>query len=1458
MSYERLRSFFFSVRLGLGGNYQRNGKCMPSRQPLIGAVIRATAFAGLLACLLAFLLAFLGCFGGLFSRPAVAAGTGPLPLADVPTPLKPWVAWVLHDTHGVGCPQRDGQPGDSVCGWPGPLTLGLDANGGKFSQFLEVFETGTFPLPGSAHTGDGEPARWPLDVTVDGKRSAVVETEAKPFVRLSPGKHTVAGRFAWNTMPDALQVPASVGLVVVSVQGKPLSFPQRTADGRIFFAHAVAQNETDSVDITVHRKVTDGVPVLLTTRLRLAVSGKSREISLGRSLPDGFVALSVASLLPVRVKPDGRLTVQVRPGQWTIELVARNVARVAAIARPDPQGLWKEGEEAWVFEAAPAVRAVTVQGVAAIDPQQTTLPDEWKVLPTFAVEPKGTFGLVEHQRGNEPPQPDRLSLVRELWLDFNGNGFTARDQINGTLSQSWRLSMLAPAKLGRLAVNGEDQFITKLTDGAKGQEAWGAEIRTQEADIQADSRLPRTGKRISVVSWQHDFDALSGRVHLGPGWKLLFGTGADRFTGSWIQAWSLLDLFLLLIVAVSVQRLYGWRLGCVAFAALLLSLNEGEAPAWVWLAIVVGEAVVRLVPPGKLAWLPWSFRWGAWGVWLMIFLPFAASDVRAALHPAAAQGNAFWSVPMIGGAAAPQSPAMYLKAQKASLPDDVPPAPQESEEGNVVGSMDTRGYGGGISGLRGTRKDAATQNIATWDKSVVVQTGPGIPTWQWQTVGFAFNGPVQASQSISLWLLPPWLTSLLGLLRVALLALLAFFMFRRGHKTARVISRLPTMPLPTAALVLALCIGASSHAFAQSPPAPSAPIAPSTEILEALKERLLRPPACVPNCATLDELFVDASPQTLKLRFAFSSLAEIAVPLPGQSEGWMPSRITVNNQAAPSWRDASGVLWVVIGQGSSSVEAEGALPPKETFSIALPRVPKHASATAKGIRIDGLHADGQTSESLQFTRVANANTGSPAMAVGREGTDGLAALLLVHRDITLGLRWTTTTTATRQGTGGSVVVTEVPLLAGESVTTAGIRLSDNNRAVALNLAPEEQSANWEATLAQQETLTLTAPAADRAFTEEWQIAVGPTWNVKVQGIPTLREHERREDGGRVLLWRPWPGETVTLKISRPHGAEGQTLTIDSSVSSFTPGPRDTSVTLTLHGRTSRGREHVITLPAKAVVKSVTINGASSPARTTTSPNGTLVTLPLSPGNNQVVIDWRHSQGNATAFRPPQVDLAVPSTNATVTIHLESAGRWVLWTSGPVLGPSVFFWSYLLILALAGWALARTKLSPLSIADWALLGLGLIQVDLWAAAFVGAFFLFLGARSAMQRPQRAWAYNLTQLAFVGWSCVAAVLVFAAIRAGLLGSPDMRVVGNGSSESILHWYSDQAVAALPQPQVISVPIFVYRIAMMAWALWLALALLRWSRWVWQNFWVQGLWKPMRWTRSRPAPGESPLAP
>jgi hypothetical protein len=127
-----------------------------------------------------------------------------------------------------------------------------------------------------------------------------------------------------------------------------------------------------------------------------------------------------------------------------------------------------------------------------------------------------------------------------------------------------------------------------------------------------------------------------------------------------------------------------------------------------------------------------------------------------------------------------------------------------------------------------------------------------------------------------------------------------------------------------------------------------------------------------------------------------------------------------------------------------------------------------------------------------------------------------------------------------------------------------------------------------------------------------------------------------------------------------------------------------------------------------------------------------------------------------------------------------------------------------------------------------------------AAFVG-WLLALGWRGRHRSEALgATLFNVLQMAIVGWTLAALGILAVSLYQGLLGTPEMQVLGNGSISSLLRWFTDRCDPTLPTALMVSVPLLVYRGAMLAWALWIALALLHQLRWGRGAFTTGGGWR------------------
>jgi hypothetical protein len=531
-----------------------------------------------------------------------------------------------------------------------------------------------------------------------------------------------------------------------------------------------------------------------------------------------------------------------------------------------------------------------------------------------------------------------------------------------------------------------------------------------------------------------------------------------------------------------------------------------------------------------------------------------------------------------------------------------------------------------------------------------------------------------------------------------------------------------------------------------------------------------------------------------------------------------------------------GRLWIRLEPGRHQVTPPGRLPARDSVQIPLPLRPHRVEAQVRGWTLDGVRADGTVAESLQLTREASRD-GSAALE-----PQELPPFVRVERTLRLGLSWQLETAVVRATPLGTALFLEVPLLPGESVTSETVRVEGGHALV--SLAPRAGGVSWTSVLDPVDELTLEAPDSV-PWTEVWRLDVAPVWHASVSGIPVV--HQLGPPAIRTREWRPWPGERVSLEIVRPEGVEGRTLTIDRTQLHVQPGLRASDVTLALSLRASRGVQHPVVLPDGAELQSVQIDGQLQPVRALEG----RVVLPIRPGAHLAELRWRASAGIASRYTTPAPDLGAPSVNAELELAVP-ADRWVLLVGGPRLGPAVLFWSLLLVAVLVAFGLGRVPLTPLGWGSWFLLFVGLTQVPIWVSLLVVGWLLALGWRRENAATATDPAFAALQLLLAAWTVLALLGLVFAIRQGLLGAPDMQVAGNGSSGSLLRWYQDRSDAVLPTAWILSVPILVYRFAMLAWALWLAMALVRWLRWGWQCFSEGGLWRPLR-RRNRPEPTE-----
>lgn len=1321
----------------------------------------------------------------------------------VPEPLKPWVDWVLHDhQEELSCTANYNDSNNFRCNWPSSLNLELKTGKGSFSQSWYLEHQSWIQLPGNTKV-------WPVNVTINNKPAVILNRQGVPQVELPPGQYRIKGSFAWHSMPEFLQINRHTGLLSLKVKGKKIDFPNLDDAGRVWL-HATGHGKKvieDRIQLQSFRMIDDRIPARVILQLNLDVAGTAREVLLGAPFaPENFIPVSLTSSLPARLEKDGRIRLQVRPGQWQISLVARHIGPLTALtfSRPD-DGFWP-AEEIWVFTKQNN-RIVEIEGVTAIDPQQTLLPPNWRNLPAYRLLAGEVMKFKEIKRGDPHPAPDQLALQRNLWLRFDGGGYTIQDQVSGKKTSNWRLEMTPPLKLGRVAIDGAEQFITKRADS----ENTGIELRKGIINLTADSEYLGSIGKIPAIGWDHDFQKVSARLFLPPGYRLLHATGIDNIPATWLNRWTLLDIFIVLIFTIALAKLFSRPIAVIGLTTMVVLYHEPSAPRWIWLAILVGVALIRNIPPGKFLKAVKIYYIVSFVLLLIMAIPFSITQLRVGLYP---QLEKPWHSMSNLTAAQPASTLLATKQASPKREADIP-----VEIAETLATAEDR-----IAGLmKSTAEPAASKSsyyrsnrVAQYDPSMVSQTGPGIPAWQWNTVHMSWSGPVERSQQIGLTLIGPKINLILACGRVALLIVLALTIFGISYHRKRGWN----FPDPKTLLVVPLLFMALAM-----PAKVQATEIPSPEMFRELQQRLLEKDECFPGCADIPLMTIDISPKKLSVKFEVSAQVEVAIPLPGNPKHWLARAITLDNRPAAAVYRTNQGLWMIVPKGRHAISLSGKVPPHNSLQLTLPLKPHQLKIKATGWTTEGTHADGSIDNQLQFKRISGAE--NPATQILATGV--LPPFTLVQRTLLLGLDWKVSTTVRRISPTGSAIIIEYPLLPGEAVLTEGIKVKDGKAQISLD--PQSSYLQFESLLAKTPAITL-HHAETNNWTEIWQVDASPIFHLEYDGIPVILH----QVGNRwAPKWHPWPGEELQLKISRPAGIKGQTITIDKSQLEVRPGQRATDLQLDLSLRSSQGGQHTIILPPDSQLQEVKINGRVQSIRQ----EGRNIPLPISPGAQSIILKWRETKGIVASYKTPEIDLGLPTANTNIDLYLPN-NRWPLLVCGPVIGPAILFWSVIVVILLIAFGLAKSNLTHLKFYQWLLLGVGMSQSNLPGTLLVVGWLIALEYRKKADPHMDKGHFNLMQIGLAALTFLALGSLVFAISQGLLGHPDMSIVGNGSYGSLLRWYQDYSANTLPQAWLLSIPLFWYRLAMLAWALWISFTLIKILRYGWHSFSEPVLWQ------------------
>lgn len=1348
----------------------------------------------------------------------------------LPPQLRPWIDWILDAQPEFGCVFEG-----SIrrCEWPSELRLELNDGEGRFSFEIETLKRGPIPLPGDARL-------YPEELRVNGAPAPILARGGIPTVQLEAGRARVEGRFVYQELPETLSVPRLFGIVQLKRRGQAgqrtgqrtgqeeFISPRRAEDGSIWLEGRSRESaDQERLSVELYRKIEDGNKLRDHTILLLDVGGRARRVELPRVLFDGATPYAITADIPVRLEADGKLSVQLSSGRHRIEIRSRLEGDRLTLERPAHEAPLPS-DEYWAFKSDEAFRQLRVEGAPQVDPARVNLPDELLGLPTYQLSPGGALTLQTERRGVERRPRNELHLSRTLYLDQDGGGYSVRDRLHGKLRDGHRLDLLE-GELGAVRVGNEAKLITEY-EGRRG-----IELREESVALVADSRIEGGRGLIPAAGWSEDLRTLSATLELPPGYLLLGGSGADHIEGAFSERFDLGAIFMIVIISLIVFRLAGPVPGVLSALSLILIWGEPSAPSFLLLFLLFFIALIPELPEGRAKRIIRLGLGASALAFFMMAMPFAKEQLKRALYPQTEDVmSASWESRLA------HSPSWLGYDDYASAPDEAYESDGLREEAEMataemdMAAMDTAGGRPSVAVKRSARELSSslppkgTTAPPAYDPERVVQMGEGVPDFRFRTHHLSWDGPVSAEQELRLFILSPPLYRLLSLFRVLALLTLALALFRAyqrergflgggaggstGNGTESDVKR------GTAAALIFIALGSlglMSSAGAQ-------PI-PDKELLNELRQRILQAPECGERCVETSLASFSISEGELSARLIVNAGANASLRLPGPAKEFVPAEIRVNGRAHDGvLLGEDGFLRLRLPAGVHTVSLRGRLPDPHSLELHLGELPRRAEVEAEGYQVQGLRDDGKVADILRFDRELGEGE-----ALG-QSDDALGFFLEIERHLRLGVVNEITTSVRRISPIGSAIQLRFPLLPGEDLLTEDVK--QIGESAELVLPRDERLRQFHSRLSKIDSLELRA-AVGASYQERWIIDCDETIVCHYDGVlPTaLETHSRLAPS-----FQPLPGETLTLTIERPEAAEGRALTVDNVALNYTPGARLSHSTLRMTVRASRADTLTLRIPSDAKIGRLIVAGREHPVNFSEG----VLSIRIEPGEHGLELDFEEARGLSFRHELPAIDLGIPAVNVSATVNMPSE-RFILGTQGPSWGPAVLFWGKLALILLFAFLLGRLPGTPLRTREYAILGLGLSSASVSALVIVIAFFFAVAYRE--RKPDLTpRLFNLRQVALLFLTFMTVSVFFNAIHHGLLGIPDMQVEGNGSHDRILNFYQDRVDGTLPSIAFFSTKILVYRLLMLAWALYIAFASIRWARWAFNAYRHGGFWK------------------
>lgn len=510
---------------------------------------------------------------------------------NLPKQAQDWLEFVKKNNQELNCPESQ-----SVKTCVFMSSVQLDENNGEYQISINgnSFINGFVEVP-TLTKSENNSQIWFKKLTINGKDSEILKNNNKLFVSVEKKDFELKIFLNKKSSAELSNINFSNTPLILINNIKTKDFIKEEQTIKIYQKEKIknlnlkSENQElnlnlENLQVNVFRKIKTQIPTILSTKIKIVYSGPSKDLFLGKIIPENFQFNTAQSSLRIEKKEDGFWT-KIIPGEHEINIESFLLKDINVIKT---NGLVEQTKnEIWSLEQINNIKQVDASATQQVDPKQALVPREWNMYPAYLVKEQFNYKTV--RKGLSENKNLKINLSRNSYYGFTQENMIHIDKMSIENSGIQFLTNINNTITNeKFSINGNNQTLLKINDKSG--------VIIPKGKFNAENQSFTNSNSIPIQTWEGTTQLNNWDIYLAPRYRMFAALGDSiKTTNTWLDNWGLYTVFSIFLILLAFYKLFGKTIAILAFISFLIFPNN--LFSWgLWLTIFFTLGMLKVLP----------------------------------------------------------------------------------------------------------------------------------------------------------------------------------------------------------------------------------------------------------------------------------------------------------------------------------------------------------------------------------------------------------------------------------------------------------------------------------------------------------------------------------------------------------------------------------------------------------------------------------------------------------------------------------------------------------------------------------------------------------------------------------------------------------------------------------------------------------------------------------------------